>query len=267
MSNNSFGDSRVDHSGFERHRYMIDGCETIVYVAGEGEPLVFLHGGGTWHGIEFARAWTDRFKVILPYHPGFGQSGSNPNIDCMQDYIQHYQELFEEMGLERFNLVGFSLGGRMAAEYAIQHGHQIDKLVLVAPGGLDVEDFPTPDFMNIPPEEIPSYLVNHMATLIPFLPTSPDAEFGKMREREGLSIANISRGGNICNPKLPNWLHRVRMPTLLVWGQSDRIIPAGQAPYWQRLLPHASLKVCPNAGHLVLDESAQARNAVAEFLV
>lgn len=266
MSNNSFGDSRVVHSGFDCHVYTIDGCETVVYTAGHGEPLVFLHGGGTWHGIDFARAWTDRFRVILPYHPGFGQSGDNPNIDSLQDYIQHYQELFEVMNLEHFNLVGFSLGGRMAAEYAIQHGHQIDKLVLIAPAGLDVKEHPQPDFMVIPPEEIPSYLVHDMATLLPFLPSAPDEEFGAMRMREGTSVTRISRDGVMTNPKLPNWLHRIRMPTLLLWGSEDRIVPPGQAEYWHRLLPHAQVELFANAGHLVLDESPEARAAVAGFL-
>ncbi|WP_051246412.1 alpha/beta fold hydrolase [Metapseudomonas resinovorans] len=266
MSNNSFGDSRVDHSGFERHVYLIDGCETVVYTAGQGEPLVFLHGGGTWHGIDFAHAWTDRFRVILPYHPGFGQSGDNPSFDSLQDYLQHYQELFDVMGLERFHLVGFSLGGRMAAEYAIQHGHQIEKLVLIAPAGLDVKEYPQPDFMVIPPEEIPSYLVNDLATLAAFLPMAPDNEFGTMRMREGGSVARISRNGVMTNPKLPNWLHRIRMPTLLIWGENDRIVPPGQAEHWHRLLPHADVKLFPNAGHLVLDESGEARSAVSDFL-
>ncbi|WP_053160809.1 alpha/beta fold hydrolase [Pseudomonas sp. P1.8] len=267
MSNNSFGDARVDHSGFDRHEYLIDGCPTVVYSAGDGPPLVFLHGGGTWHGIDFARAWTDRFRVILPYHPGFGQSADNPNIDSLQDYLQHYQELFEVMGLAHFNLVGFSLGGRMAAEFAIQHGQQIDKLVLIAPAGLDVKEHPQPDFMVIAPEEIPYYLVHDIVTLLPFLPNGPDEEFGAMRMREGMSVARISNNGVMTNPKLPNWLHRIRMPTLLLWGSEDRIVPPGQAEHWQRLLPHAQLKMFPAAGHLVLDEAPQARDAVAGFLL
>ena len=266
MSNHSFGDARVDHAGFERHEYLIDGCPTVVYSAGSGQPLVFLHGGGTWHGIDFARAWTAHFRVILPYHPGFGQSADNPRIDSLQDYIQHYQELFEVMGLERFNLAGFSLGGRMAAEYAIQHGQQLDKLVLIAPAGLDVKEFPQPDFMVIPPEDIPSYLVHDIVTLLPFLPSAPDEEFGAMRMREGMAVGRISRDGVMTNPKLPHWLHRIRMPTLLLWGSEDRIVPPGQAEHWQRLLPHAQLKLFPNAGHLVLDESPAAREAVRQFL-
>ncbi|MCY1538203.1 hypothetical protein D9M68_737310 [compost metagenome] len=120
--------------------------------------------------------------------------------------------------------------------------------------------------MVIPPEEIPSYLVNDLATLAAFLPTAPDDEFGAMRMREGGSVARISRNGVMTNPKLPNWLHRIRMPTLLIWGENDRIVPPGQAEYWHRLVPHADVKLFPNAGHLVLDESVEARSAVSNFL-
>lgn len=266
MPHHSFGDSRVDHSGFTRHEYLIDGTPTVLYRAGQGEPLVFLHGGGTWHGIDFARAWTDRYEVILPYHPGFGQSHDNPRIDCTQDYIQHYQELFDVLGLERFNLVGFSLGGRLAAEYAIQHGRQIAKLVLVAPAGLDVPEHPQPDFLVIPPEEIPAYLVNDLQTLLPFLPSGADEEFGAMRMREGGSVARLMRNNSMVNPKLAPWLHRIQMPTLLAWGANDRIVPPGQGEHWQQLLAHAELRQFPDAGHLLLDESPAAREAIAEFL-
>ncbi|WP_193075995.1 alpha/beta fold hydrolase [Pseudomonas sp. FME51] len=266
MTQSSFGDSRVDHSDFERQEYFIDGCNTVVYSAGQGQPLVFLHGGGTWHGIDFARTWLDRYRVILPYHPGFGESADNPSISSMEGYIQHYQKLFEQMGLTDFNLVGFSLGGRMAAEYAIQHGGTLRKLVLIAPAGLDVKEHPQPDFLRIPPEDFPGWMVNDIATLAPFLPSGPDEGFAAMRMREGGSVARISSNGEVTNPELPDWLPRIKLPTLLAWGENDRIVPPGQAGHWHRLIPHADVRIFPSAGHLLLDESLAAREAVADFI-
>ncbi len=267
MNNNSPGDSRVDHSGFRKEEYTVDNTTTVVYRAGSGTPLVFLHGGGTWHGLEFAKAWTEHFDVILPYHPGFGQSHDNPCIGSVHDYLLHYRELFDLMGLTRFNLVGFSFGGRLAAEYAIQFTEQVAALVLVAPAGLDVAEFPQPDFTVIPPEEIPSYLVHDIHQLLPYLPASPDDdEFNNMRMREGGSVGKMLRNGTMVNPKLRNWLHRLKMPTLLLWGNQDRIVPPGQAPHWQALIPDVRLATFENAGHLVLDESAAAQQAVIDFL-
>jgi pimeloyl-ACP methyl ester carboxylesterase len=75
------------------------------------------------------------------------------------------------------------------------------------------------------------------------------------------------RDGKLTNPKLGRRLHRVRVPTLLLWGADDRLIPAAQAETWHSLLPDATIRIIPNAGHLVLDESATARSAVKEFVM
>lgn len=260
------GDRRVEHRGYQRQNYLIDGCDTSVFRKGNGTPLIYLHGGGTWHGLEFAKDWTDHFEVILPYHPGFGSSGDNPHITSMHDYVEHYLKLFDAMGLKTVNLVGFSFGGRLAAEFAARHADRVEKLVLVAPAGLDVAEHPQPDFMTIAPEEIPGYLVNDISTLLPYLPTGPDEEFAQMRMREGGSVARVFREQSLVNPQMPVLLNQIGMPTQLIWGRQDRIVPPGQAPFWQRLIAGAAIRVFDNSGHLVLDESADARRAVADFL-
>ncbi|SDB50771.1 Pimeloyl-ACP methyl ester carboxylesterase [Pseudomonas sp. NFACC23-1] len=266
MSQQPCGDRRVEHTGYHRQNYLIDGCETTVFRAGTGAPLVYLHGGGTWHGLAFAEGWSDHFEVILPYHPGFGSSGDNPRISSMANYVEHYAKLFDAMGLNSVNLVGFSFGGRLAAEFAAGHGDRVEKLVLVAPAGLDVPEHPQPDFMTIAPEDIVGYLVNDLKTLLPYLPTGPDEEFDAMRMREGGTVGKMLRGGHLVNPQMPALLERINVPVQLIWGQQDRIVPPGQAPFWQRLLPGSDLHVFDDAGHLVLDESADARRAIVKFL-
>ena len=62
--------------GFERRELDINGIRTVVYSAGSGRPVVYWHGGGTFHGINFACDWAPHFRVILPHHPGFGESGA-----------------------------------------------------------------------------------------------------------------------------------------------------------------------------------------------
>jgi pimeloyl-ACP methyl ester carboxylesterase len=85
--------------------------KTVVHSAGNGEPVVFFHGAGTVDGFDFAESWADKFKVIVPYHPGFGESGDDPSFTDLHDYVMHYLELFDLIGLDRFHLVGLSLGG------------------------------------------------------------------------------------------------------------------------------------------------------------
>ena len=82
-------------SKFTRETYTVDGVKTVVYTAGKGEPLVFFHGAGTVDGFDFAERWADKFQVIVPYHPGFGESGDDPTFTDLHDYVMHYLELFD----------------------------------------------------------------------------------------------------------------------------------------------------------------------------
>ena len=106
---------------FKKQTLKINGVDTVVLSAGEGEPLLFLHGGGTWHGYEFAKKWAEKFHVIHPHHPGFGESGDDPAMDTFNDYVMHYVELLDALGIDKVHLVGFSLGGYLAAQIASQH--------------------------------------------------------------------------------------------------------------------------------------------------
>lgn len=256
------GAARAD---FERATLSINGVKTVVLSAGRGEPLVFLHGAGTFHGFDFALPWANHFRIIIPYHPGFGESGDDPEITETHDYILHYLELFDQLKLDKVRLVGFSLGGWLASEFALEHPHRLHRLVLVAPAGLRVPEHPTADVFRIPPEELPSYLVVDPKVLAPYLPKEPDVDFITARYREMTSMARVAweRPHSL---KLPRWLHRVRVPTLLVWGDRDRLIPVEQAQVWARLIPGARVEIIQGAGHLVLDEKPAAVEKIAEFL-
>jgi len=252
-------------TSFAREEVTIGGVKTVYLTAGSGEPLLFLHGGGTFHGFEFAKPWAEKFKVLLPYHPGFGESGDDPGLSSIQDYVMHYIELLDHLGLDKVNLVGFSLGGWLAASFATQHARRIKKLVLVAPAGLRIKEAPTVDLFRIPGDKIPEMLVYDFEVIKPHLPTGFDVDFTVERFREITTVARVA-WERMHDPKLPRWLHRVNVPTMLVYGEDDRIVPAAQGPYWAKLIPGATVKTFPKAGHLVLDEKPEAVEAVRRFL-
>ncbi len=249
---------------FQHETITVNGVRVAMLTAGAGEPLVFLHGAGVWHGFDFAKPWAERFRVIIPYHPGWGDSADAPEMTSVDDYVLHYLEMFDQLGLEKVNLAGLSMGGRMAATFAIHHRRRVRKLVLIAPAGLDIPEYPLPDFSKIPPQEIPGYLVHDLNSIARHLPKGPDPAFSAARDREGAGMGKLIQAG-LVGPWLPRWLHRVNIPTLLVWGEKDRIIPIQHAEHWSKLIPQAKLLRIPDAGHLPLDDKPEYSRAIADF--
>jgi pimeloyl-ACP methyl ester carboxylesterase len=251
---------------FKRETHTINGLKTTVLSAGKGEPLVFMHGAGIWHGINFAVPWTQKFRVIIPLHPGFGEADDDPAMSEIHDYVMHYLDLFDTLGLDKFHLVGFSLGGLLAANFAVEHGHRIHRLVLVGPAGLRGKERPKGDFFLLPPEEIPGMLVSNFDVIKQFLPENPkDLDFMGERYREGGTLARLL-WERPYDTKLPRYLHRLTMPTLLVWGEDDKLLSVKNADIWREYLPKAELQTFKGAGHLVLDEKREAVDAVQRFL-
>src|SRR5258705_11990856 len=128
--------TQFNANGFARIEREIAGVRTVAYVAGSGIDVVYFHGGGTWHGFEFACDWLKKFRVVLPYHPNFGESADAPAINTVYDYVSYYRAFVDALRLDSFHLVGASLGGLLAAEFAAAQPDRIKSLVLVAPGSL-----------------------------------------------------------------------------------------------------------------------------------
>lgn len=254
--------SKFDTEGFERREYTIGGVPTVLYTIGRGSPVMYWHGGGTWHGFAWAREWRDRFRVILPYHPGFGESGDDADLASMDDYVQHYVELFDVLGLEKTALIGASMGGYMAAAFAIAHPERVSKLVLVGPAGITSPEFPMGRFAQARPEEQAGMFVANTEIIKPFWPDRWNERAAREMRSAGLTFGPSSVSG----AKLLRRIGRLKMPVLVIWGREDRLLLPGLAGLWAKAIPHATVRVIDNAGHLLLDESAEARNIVADFV-
>jgi pimeloyl-ACP methyl ester carboxylesterase len=250
---------------FKKETLTVDGVDVAVYTAGSGEPLVFFHGAGTVDGHDFAEPWTEKFKVIVPYHPGFGESGDDPTFTDLHDYVMHYLNMFDMMKLDRFNLVGLSLGGYLAAKFASEHSHRIKKLALIAPAGIMDEKHPMADILSIPGEQIPGMLVSNFDVLAKRLPAKPDLDFIGDRYRESATTARLLWEHPL-DPKFTRHLKRISVPTMIVWGDEDKLIPVQQAETWRKFLPKADIQIFKGAGHLVHLEKPEAVAAVEKFL-
>ncbi len=253
---------------FTRRTLKINGIDTVVLEAGSGPPLVYLHGAGTATRFDFAGPWARRFHVVIPYHPGFGESADDPAVTDVHDYVLHYLELFDALELRQVRLVGQSMGGFIATKFAIEHGARIEKLVLVCPIGIPVPPGqPTVNFLTVPPEGLPALLAHDPDTVIKHLPKGePSPDFIAERVKEAATAARVLGDGNCTfDEKLPRYLHRLTMPTLLVWGKQDRLTPVAQHATWANALPNAKVMLFDNAGHLVLDEAPASVTAIADF--
>jgi pimeloyl-ACP methyl ester carboxylesterase len=252
----------------ERLTFDVNGTSTVVLAAGDpgAPPLVFLHGAGTWHGWGFSEPWIATHRVLIPFHPGYGLSDDLEGLSEVQDLVIHYVELFDQLGLTSdVDLVGLSLGGLLAARFAIEQKHRLRRLVLVCPGGLRAPGVQVDDLFRISPDEILGRLAHRMETLQPHLPDDPnDVDFTVDRYRETRTTA-LMLWDHPFDRVIPRWLGRVDIPTLIVWGDDDTLLPPALAPAWAALLPNATVKTFPDAGHLVLDESPDAAEAVAQF--
>jgi pimeloyl-ACP methyl ester carboxylesterase len=252
-------------AGFDRAIERADGIESVIYAIGDGPAVVYFHGGGTFHGFEWARDWAHRFRVILPHHPNFGESG-DADFASIGDYAAHYTRLFAAMGLDRFHLVGASMGGMLAADYAARDPARVDRLVLVSPAGLVSRDVPMPDFAGVAPADFPAMFVRDPAFIAPFWPADPPPAWQARRAREGQAAARTREDPQAADARLRAELTGITAPTLLLWGDHDRIVPPALIDEWKRALPHAELAMIEEGGHLLLDESVPARERAFAFL-
>lgn len=248
----------------------IDGVRTVVTAIGNGPAVIALHGAATIEGYDWARGLADRFRVYLPFHPGFGESAEAPHLAGMQDMVVHNLRLVAALGLERPHLVGHSMGGWMAAEIAAVAGERFGKLVLNAPAGLNHPDHLGADLSQIPPDEFPAYLAHNVAVAARYFPGGsecPSAEaFVAAREKEGPALGNILKVHGMGHPNLGRWLSRIPNETLIVWGDRDRMLPASQAPLWKAAIPDARTLIIEEVGHFAMQEDPRAVTAIGDFL-
>ncbi len=219
---------------------------------GDGRPLLFLHAG---EGLEPGREWLDllarRFRVIAPHHPGWGKSSLPDWLSTVDDVAYLYLDLAAALALDDAVLVGACFGGWIAAEMAVRDTRRFMKLVLADPLGIKVggvTDRDIADMHAIPREDYLRLAWADPAKDARDLMQLPDTELAAIaRGRE--AFVRFGWKPYMHNPHLKRWLHRIDIPTLLLWGECDGIVSTAYGEAWRGEIAGARMEVIPGAGH------------------
>jgi pimeloyl-ACP methyl ester carboxylesterase len=242
----AFRDGSVDADGF-RIRYQ---------EAGEGPPLVHLHGAGGLRLTSAHDLLSRAFRVIAFEMPGFG-AADNQKTQTVQDLATTMAAAAEALGLSRFNLIGTSFGGTVASWVAMQRRDLVAALVLDAPSAIRPEGS---EPVSGSPEEIAHRLYAHPERV----PSTPVVEPAMAARR--LTFVRRLRGP-ARDTVLEEGLRRLRVPTLVLFGTQDGVIPAEMGRIYKELIADAHLVFVYDAGHALMVERPEAcAEVVTDFL-
>ena len=242
-----------------------------VLSGGTGAPLVYFH---SFHEHEpwspFLARLAERFTVYAPAHPGAPGSGGIETLDDVHDLVLAYDELLDALGLGAPHLVGHFFGGMVAAEIAAVFRRRAAKLVLISPLGLWLDAVPNADVLILPIEELlPTLWRDPESPAARAWAASPDVDpdnvpaLAQSLQRRAAMAKFV---WPIPDKGLVKRLHRISVPTLVLWGDQDRANPLAYADEWRRGVPGATLQCMPG-GHMVIHETPDAAaDAVAAFL-
>lgn len=244
---------------------------TVHYLAGgSGEPVVLLHGifAEKDHWVDFARPLTGRYRVIAPDLPGFGESGRLP--DQTYDYAtqtERLKTLLDALGLKRVHLAGNSMGGTLAALFALRYPERVASVALIgAPHGIKT---PRPSVMDGWIDAGKTPLVVHDAaqfaqmmdllfTQRPFLP------YPVLHAAQTEAVRNAPSNTQLWKEQLKDRylldarIGALQQPTLVLWGADDRLFDASGADVLRSRLKNPHIQVLPGVGHLPMMEAPQA---------
>jgi pimeloyl-ACP methyl ester carboxylesterase len=255
--------------GTEMERIQINEVSLDLLTAGDGPLLLFLHGGDYFaQHQEFFEKLAEHWRVVVPRHPGFGNSERPEGFRTIHDLAYLYLDLLERHDFGKATLAGSSLGGWIALEMCVRCLERIDRLVLIDSVGVkfgEREDRDIADTYALPSEELlrrnffdPGHIVPDYARL------SDDELSAIARDRQATALYGWRP--YMHNPGLRQWLHRVRVPALVIWGESDGIVTPEYGEKLSLSLPDARFELIARAGHYPQTERpGEVADAIGRF--
>jgi len=248
----------------------VNGRDTHYFIAGQGDPLVVIHGGGgdarTW--LKNMAVLAGNYTVYVPDLPGFGGSQSLDGDCYIPEFTKFVEGFSNSVGLDKFYLMGHSIGGGVALNYALESPGKVRKLVLISSLCLGREIALWIRLLSIPAWSIGSAILVVLRGIKWLVKTL----LAPLEFVVPLSSASVNLGSSITTLKeqtlvLANRLSEIMMPTLVIWGAKDEIVPVRHAYAAAQLIPDCQLKVFENRGHNVhRDELQQFSRLLTGFL-
>jgi len=255
---------------------------------GEGPPLLLIHGhSGCWQNwLENIPHLAEANRVVAMDLPGFGQSPMPAERISIEGYARGLDELCDALGIENAPVVGNSMGGFVGAQLGVAHPERVSRLVLVSAAGLSTK------YLGFSTEFYRRRTVRAFARATNAYATIPEARVETLVRRRRLRravlkpvvkyperlpaplCAELMRGSG--RPAAPyatdaimqydfrDCVRRIACPTLIVWGEDDRIVPVDAADAYERAIPEARKVVFPETGHVPMLERPSAFNALLD---
>jgi pimeloyl-ACP methyl ester carboxylesterase len=237
---------------------------------GQGRPIMFLHGAGGFAPTQpFVAPLSKNNRLIVPSHPGFGNSSLPEWLDSIDDIAHIYLELLDKLKLKEVDLIGASIGGWLSAEIATKVPERVRKLVMVGPVGIKVgpsDKLDIPDIFAMPQADAAKLTFHDPVKMAPDISKMTDEQLTIMfRNRE--TTALLVWEPWMHNPKLKRRLHRIACPTLFIRGASDGLVSEEYVSAYAKFLPNARVHTIPQAGHVPqLEQTDAFVSAVTGFL-
>jgi len=251
-------------------RIDIGGVSLEALVAGEGPPLLFLHGGDYFtQNLDFLHRLARRWRVVAPRHPGFGRSERPDGFRTVHDLAYLYLDWLEQQRSGEVVLVGSSFGGWIALEICVRSVARIGHLALIGSlgvkfGGREQRDIA--DMHALPGEELLRRTFFDPGRVVPDYTRLDDDEATAI-VRDRTATALYGWRPYMHNPGLRQWLHRVKVPTLVIWGENDGIVTPDYGEKLSRSLPRARFELVRNAGHYPqIERPDQVADAIEGFV-
>lgn len=241
--------------------------ELTVDDRGDGQPFLLLHGGAgpqSMAGFAQVLADHDHTRVITPTHPGFGGTARPESLNTVAQLASLYVALLDDLGLEDVTVIGNSVGGWITSEMALLGSQRISGIVLLDAVGIQVEGHPVADVSGLSVPEIQALSFHDPSPFRVDPGTIPEAQRAVMAANAA-ALAVYAGGPAMADPTLLGRLGGIAIPTLILWGESDRIAVPDYGRAYAAAIHWARFEVLPGTGHLPQMESpALVRRAIWE---
>ena len=241
----------------------------------DGPALLLLHGSNaslfTWE--PWSKTLSDHFQVVSVDLPGHGLTGAVPNGDYSQKGMAIFvREFADAIGLQQFALAGNSMGGGVAARFAEMYPARVTQLILVDAGGMPVGpgdriplgfrllrmSWTKPILLHVTPRSLFAEGLNDAIVHKAIITDAMVDQYWRFARMEGTREATAERfQTNEDYGYVKDHINEIKMPTLILWGAEDHLIPVAAASEFHRAIPNSKLVVYPATGHIPMEEVAQ----------